>query len=520
MAAAAPPAPRGAAAVKAAEAKVRVRLPPARGAAATTIASNGPCSNTCALLDDGPVVVAAFDRLPWSTKLARTPVAEVVAAPSTPAAASPTFPSRLMPLVLRALAALAMASPPFLTAASPPPTPKVRRWPTFPETVREVSLDGGERRGGSGGRRADEAAGVTRLVAPHGVPPSGGRGSRRALGGAARPLLPDNDVAAFRFPGDSDGRTDWRVLSAELTAAAGGDRSAGERPPNGAGPATEHDVREGDGAAAAPEVEAPKAAAAATSKAEGASPAVTFGQLSAPAGVEASACTTPSSSAAPGEGGSGGEGGVGGGWGGAGRRAVVQAAADACNGGGADGGALGGVEGGAAGAGRGGREPTVDALFEDPVDWGAGRGDAGRLAAVPDAAERAGFPRGGADGGVLGVVRGAAVRAGAGCRTTVGDALADEARNGGAAGFDVDALGGAERAAARTLPVVPLGDVFAAAAPAARASSAARMDALSEVAFPVVAGVTVPVAAATAGRSAAGWLGGNGACSSSCARRV
>jgi len=46
------------------------------------------------------------------------------------------------------------------------------------------------------------------------------------------------------------------------------------------------------------------------------------------------------------------------------------------------------------------------------------------------------------------------------------------------------------------------------------------MDALSEEAFPVVAGVTVPVAAATAARSAAGWLGGNGAGSSSGARRV
>jgi len=227
VAAAAPPAPRGSAAVEAAEAKVSVPLPLSRGAAATTTASNVPCSDVCALLDDGPVVVAAFYRLPWSTKLARNPITEVGAARSNPEAASPPFPSRPLPLVLRAMAELAMASPLFLTAASPPPTPNVRRSPTLPDTVLEVSLDGGERRGGSGGRRADEAAGDTRLVPPHGVPPSGGRDSRRALSGAARPLLFDNDVAALLFPGNSDGQTDWRVLSVELTAAAGGDRSAG-----------------------------------------------------------------------------------------------------------------------------------------------------------------------------------------------------------------------------------------------------------------------------------------------------
>ena len=46
------------------------------------------------------------------------------------------------------------------------------------------------------------------------------------------------------------------------------------------------------------------------------------------------------------------------------------------------------------------------------------------------------------------------------------------------------------------------------------------MDALSDVAFPVVAGVTVPTAAAAAARTAAGWVGGSGAGSSAGATRV
>jgi len=46
------------------------------------------------------------------------------------------------------------------------------------------------------------------------------------------------------------------------------------------------------------------------------------------------------------------------------------------------------------------------------------------------------------------------------------------------------------------------------------------MDALSDVAFPGVAGVTVPTAAAAAARTAAGWVGGSGAGSSSGAKRA
>jgi len=82
------------------------------------------------------------------------------------------------------------------------------------------------------------------------------------------------------------------------------------------------------------------------------------------------------------------------------------------------------------------------------------------------------------------------------------------------------APGGAERATARALALVPLGAALAAATPAARACRAARMDALSDVAFPVVTGVTFPTAAAAAERTAAGWVGGSGAGSSLGAKRV
>ena len=82
------------------------------------------------------------------------------------------------------------------------------------------------------------------------------------------------------------------------------------------------------------------------------------------------------------------------------------------------------------------------------------------------------------------------------------------------------APGGAERAAARALALVPLGAALAAATPAARARSAARMDELSDVAFPVVARVTVPTAAAAAARTATGWVGGSWAGSSSGAKNV
>jgi len=216
--------PGTAAAAAAKAARVSARLPPAGGAAATTTAYSAPCGDASGpILHDGPDARAAVESRRLSTKFPRTPVVEAAAAPSAAAAALPTSPRRLKSLALRALAALALASLPLSTAAAPPATRTVWCFAALPSALREMPLDDGDWRGSSGGRREDEAARVTRLVSPRGVPPPGGRGIRAALSGAARSVLPDDAVAGFFFAGDCDGRSDRCALAMERTAATGGE---------------------------------------------------------------------------------------------------------------------------------------------------------------------------------------------------------------------------------------------------------------------------------------------------------
>jgi len=97
-------------------------------------------------------------------------------------------------------------------------------------------------------------------------------------------VLPDDAVAGFFFAGDCDSRSDRCVLAMERTAATGGESSAAERPPAGAGAALEHGALDGVVDAGAPvgeqgvveqggsegAVDVPAAAPAATGKAHGA----------------------------------------------------------------------------------------------------------------------------------------------------------------------------------------------------------------------------------------------------------
>ena len=97
-------------------------------------------------------------------------------------------------------------------------------------------------------------------------------------------MLPDDAVAGFFFAGNCDGRSDRCVLALERTTATGGESSAAQLPPDGAGAALEYGALEGVVDAGLPvgeqgvvekgdsegEVHVPEAAAAATGKAHGA----------------------------------------------------------------------------------------------------------------------------------------------------------------------------------------------------------------------------------------------------------
>jgi len=208
------------------------RLPPEGDRAAAVAAPGTPPNDGTPLPSGRPRVKAAADAVPADALGPGTLALDAAAVVFSAAPPRPLGPEP--PVVLFVV---------ILTAWVPPLGLGVRRTP-LPLSFSALALRAGlagwaTRRGCSGGRRADDAAGVTMLVSPGG-----------------KQVLPDDDAECL-FTGGRADEAERCVLAISLVAATGGDPSAEERPPVGAHAAPEHAVLEGVDSGAASEDKRP-----------------------------------------------------------------------------------------------------------------------------------------------------------------------------------------------------------------------------------------------------------------------